>query len=359
MKRSPLYEKQESAGADFIEFADYEIPNHYGDTSAEYDRIRKSVGIIDFSYRGRLEISGKDRIQFLQSICSNDVKSLAEGSGIESAFLTTMGKTVGYGRFYVKQDSVFLDIDGSAQDGTKTYLDKYIKLSHAEMVDVRDAYAQISIQGPQSRAMVESITAVDLNSLAPFQFVITKIADADVMVAKVSHTGEDGYDLFMQSESSADVWQTLVERGSEFSAAPVGFAAYNVARIEAGIPLFSVDYDADNILVEANLESAVSYTKGCYIGQEIIARLHYRGHVAKRVALLEVDSDTAPIRGDGVFRGTKEVGKITSAVVSPLLTKPIAMGMIKYEPSQLGTELRIDSAGFSMPSKVIEPPRKK
>ena len=358
MKRSPLYEKQESAGAEFIEFAGYEIPDHFGDGSAEYDRIRKSAGIVDFSYRGRMEITGKDRIQFLQSICSNDVKSLSEGSGIEAAFLTTMGKTVGYGRFYVKADSVFLDTDGSAQDGTKAYLDKYIKLSYAEMVDVRDATAHLSVQGPQSRSVIESITGMDFGALAPLQFVTARIAGADVIIARVSHTGEDGYDLFTASESSAAVWQVLIDKGSEFGAGPVGFAAYNVARIEAGIPLFGVDFDADNILVEANLDSAVSYTKGCYIGQEIIARLHYRGHVAKRIALLEVDSDTAPVTGDGVFRGTKEVGKVTSAAVSPILQKPIAMGMIKYEPSQLGTELRIDSTGFSMQAKVIEPPRK-
>jgi folate-binding protein YgfZ len=154
------------------------------------------------------------------------------------------------------------------------------------------------------------------------------------------------------------IWAALVEHGKEFGAMPVGFAAYNIARMESGIPLFGIDYDENNILVEANLDSAVSYTKGCYIGQEIIARLHYRGHVAKRVALLEIDSDSRPIVGDGIFRGTKEVGKITSAVVSPILQKQIALGMIKYEPSQLGTELRIDSSGFSMSAKVIEPPHK-
>jgi len=257
MKRSALYESHVSAGAEFIEFAGYEIPNKYSDCNSEYEALRKSAGIIDFSHRGRLEITGKDRIQFLQSICSNDVKSLTEGSGIEAAFLTTMGKTVGYGRFFVKENSVFLDIDGNAQDGTIAYLDKYIKLSHAEMVDVRDAIAHISVQGPQSRALIESISGTELGALSPQQFIQAKIAETELMIARVSRTGEDGYDLFMPVESASIIWATLVERGKEFGAAPVGFAAYNIARMEAGIPLFGIDYDENNILVEANLDSAV------------------------------------------------------------------------------------------------------
>jgi folate-binding protein YgfZ len=266
---------------------------------------------------------------------------------------------VGYGRFYVKPESVFLDIDGGAHDGTKAYLDKYIKLSHAEMVDDRNAVVHLSVQGPQSQRLIESTSGAELGVLKQLQFIQTKIAETEVLIAKVSHTGEDGYDLFIASESASRVWDSLVEHAPQFGVAPVGFAAYNIARMEAGVPLFGIDYDENNILVEANLDSAVSYTKGCYIGQEIIARLHYRGHVAKRTTMLEIDSDTRPIPGDGIFRETKEVGKVTSTVVSPLLKKPIAIGMIKYEPSQLGTALRVDSSGFGLSARVIEPPHKK
>ncbi|HZS47559.1 MAG TPA: aminomethyltransferase family protein [Blastocatellia bacterium] len=356
MKRTPLYDKQQAAGGDFIEFAGYETPGNFGDCPLEYNAIRQATAMIDLSYRGRLEISGQDRIQFLQSISSNDIKAVNPGGGIENSFLTTMGKVVGYGRFYVNEESVFIDIDGDAIEATKAYLDKYLKLSRSEMKDVSEAIGHLSIQGPRARQLVKSLAGIDLPS-EPLQHIRTEIAGNTAMIAKVSHTGEDGYDIFMDSDTLPAVWDLLVEKGREFEVRPAGFEALNTARVEAGIPIFGVDFDENNILVEANLESAVSYTKGCYVGQEIIARLHYRGHVAKRLALLEIDGETRPIPGDKIFKGTKEVGQVTSAVKSPLLGKPLAFGLVKYEPSQIGTELGIDSSGFQLPAKVIAPPR--
>ena len=145
-----------------------------------------------------------------------------------------MGKVAGYGPFYVKDESVLLDIDGGAHEATKAYLNKYIKLSYAEMIDLRETHGQISVQGPNSRALVESISGLNLSGFVPFQHATAQIAERTVTIAKIFRTGEDGYDISVENDAMPAVWDALITNGNQFGAIPAGFAALNIARIEAG-----------------------------------------------------------------------------------------------------------------------------
>jgi folate-binding protein YgfZ len=172
-------------------------------------------------------------------------------------------------------------------------------------------------------------------------------------VVRATHTAEDGFDLMVPSPTASDLWEALKLAGAE----PVGLDVLDVLRIEAGLPLYGVDVDATNIVLEAGLDDTVSFTKGCYVGQEIIARIHWRGHVAKKISGLMFDEAPNMQIGD-VVRSIedKEIGRVTSTCFSPRLQKTIALGMIKYDYLTPGTHVSINSVDGEYYGLIAELP---
>jgi len=175
----------------------------------------------------------------------------------------------------------------------------------------------------------------------------------DLTVFRSTHTGEDGFDLIVQNEQAAELWQALQNKGAR----PVGHNALEILRIEAGIPRFGIDMDESNVVSETGLDDAVSFTKGCYVGQEIIARIKYRGHVAKKLSGL-VCGQAAELQNGAPILATdgKEIGRVTSVAHSPRLGQTIALGYLKYDYLAAGSEVKIVSGDESFPAVVTELP---
>jgi folate-binding protein YgfZ len=321
------------------------LPRDYGDLRGEYDAIRGGVAVIDFSTAGKLQISGKNSVQFLNGLISNDVNSLKPGEGVLAAFPTVQGKLLALSRIYKLSEYLLLELDVINREKIFKNLSRFVPAGEFFVTDVSDQFALFSLQGPRAPELVEALTGHPSDE-KQYKIGEWQIAGAQVFIASHNRCGEAGFDVFVPAESSQKVYKTILERGVIFGARRVGAGAFEIARIEAGVPREGVDAGEDYIILESELESAVSYTKGCYLGQEIIARIHWRGEPAKRLRGLLIDADQQPQPGAELFDDEgKKVGEITSSARSFALDRFIALGYVHRYYLTLGTEFALKQGG--------------
>jgi len=184
----------------------------------------------------------------------------------------------------------------------------------------------------------------------------TLIAGHQTVVVRASHTGEEGFDLLMPESALPDVWDFVLLKGRFHSLVPVGLQALESLRIEAGQPVYGVDVDEANMLLEVGLPDIASFNKGCYTGQEAVAMATYRGHISKKLSGLLVKGDIVPTHGDLLKREGKEIGAITSALESPSLDSVIALGYVKYGFFEVGSTVEIESNHGTQQASVVEIP---
>ncbi|HEX9917701.1 MAG TPA: glycine cleavage T C-terminal barrel domain-containing protein [Pyrinomonadaceae bacterium] len=345
-----LAETHRRHGATFTARDGHLLPAAYGDSRAEYEAVRggDGAGLVDLSARGRIEVSGAEAVQFLNGLITNDVKTLSAGAWMLAAFPNVQGRLLAHARVARAGEEVSFLIDTEAATHEKVFqtLQRFTLAGDFRVRDVTGETAQFSLQGARAGAILQSALGEAFVQAAPQQRSAASVRwreDQSITILHATHTGEDGYDLVCASDASAaDLWEALTSAGAR----PVGFDAFEVLRVEAGEPRHGVDVTDTNVVLEAGRDEAVSYTKGCYIGQEIIARIHWRGHVAKRLAGLVLADERDP-GADAKVRTTegKEIGRITSHVFSPRLARRVALAVIKYDYLQPDTQVSVVVAG--------------
>jgi folate-binding protein YgfZ len=361
-RKLALDETHRRAAASMIERDGYYLPANYGDAAAEYEAVRggESAGLIDLSARGRIEVDGKDAVQFLNGLITNDVKTLAGGASMLCAFPNPQGRLLAFARVWraTGSDTFLFDTEPATRAVVFKNLERFSPAGDFKVSDTTDGSAQLSVQGARSANVVGDALGENAASIARGRVAVVNRRDGVIFVARATHTGEDGFDLIVGADQARALWDSLVAAGAR----PVGQDALEVLRVEAGVARYGADVDATNVVLEAGADEAVSYTKGCYVGQEIIARIHWRGHVAKRLTgLLAEDVDDA---GGSLTPGAKiktkdasrEIGRVSSVVFSPRLRKRIALGVVKYDFLAAGTEVLIEGAGGARRALVAELP---
>ncbi len=357
MKKTPLYDIHFSKGAVFGDFSGWLMPKSYGAPLEEYAGVRNGVGIADLSHRGKLRLSGKEHIKFLQGMVTNDINKLKEGEGLYATLLTPKGRMISDMRVYRHGESLLLDLEPGLNEKVRDLLARYRLSYKANIEDVTESLCLISIHGSNSRRLIEKALNRRILMLKEYEFLIKEIDGSQAMIVKANRTGEDGYDIFISTDGVKTVWESLAENdGGEFGLRPVGLDAMEILRIEAGIPRYSVDMDDNTIPLEAGLENAISYEKGCYVGQEVIARIKWRGHVNWCLAGFEIEGENLPTRGDKIKHGEREIGYITSSAFSPILKKIIALGYIRREFIEPGTRVIVDIGGENRAAEVVKRP---
>jgi folate-binding protein YgfZ len=330
---------QPALQADFTPCFDYAaLPADYGDVRAEYEAIRHGAALIDLSPAGKLTISGKNAVQFVNGLVSNDVKKLQAGEGVLAAFPTVQGKVAALARIYQLGDSLLLELDASNRAKVFQNLNRFVLAGEFFLTDATESLALFSLQGPRAAELLGALVGQAIDADTVYAISTHRLADAQIHLATHSRTGELGFDLFVTAEAAPRLWHALLTRSAEFGARAVGQAALEVARLEAAIPREPVDVNENYIVNETNLTDAVSYTKGCYLGQEVIARIHWRGQPAKQLKGLLADAPEPPARGTGIWAGDgKKVGEITSSVRSLALDCVIALGYVHRHYLNPGT----------------------
>jgi aminomethyltransferase len=312
--------------------------NRLADIRGEYDAIRNGAALIDFSSAGKLQVSGKNSVQFLNGLVSNDVKSLQAGEGILAAFPTVQGKLLALCRIYNLATHLLLELDEINREKIFKNLSRFVPAGEFFVADVSDHLALYSLQGPQSRELIEAVSEQPIKSERQHSIIERQIAHANVFIAAHSRCGETGYDLFAPAEFAQKVREAILAAGKDFGAREAGMEAFEIARIEAGVPREGVDAGENYIILESELAPAVSYTKGCYIGQEVIARIHWRGQPAKRLRRLLIDAERLPPPGTEIHADDgKKAGEITSSTRSFALDRFVALGYVHRYYLEPGT----------------------
>ena len=345
MKHSPLHSQHESLGAQFEPTGEWEVSAHYGDPVAEHLAVRKGVGIADLSHRGLLQVTGDDRVTWLQSIISNDILPLQTGQWLYSSFMSHKGKMLSYFRVYRLEDFLLVEDMGEVGDTTFQTFRKFLLYgTKAKMKSCNEGWGLLLVSGPEAPLLLQQTFGVDVSSLNTHSFLSHDFNGQHLHIAKTEETGEYDFELFAPADTFSQVWGQLWEKGETLGLCAFGTRARETLRIEAGIPKLGPDLNEQIVPPEANLAGkAFSLSKGCYPGQEVVARMDTYGSVKRRLVGLVIDSPEGhvPDPGTKIFSGEREVGWISSAAHSPTLNKTIAMAFPLRDFTTPQTELTV------------------
>jgi folate-binding protein YgfZ len=349
MKQFPLHSQHLSLGAHFQNVGDWETPEHYGDSVQEHLAVRKGVGISDLSSRGKIRITGEDRVTWLQSIISNDILPLHPGQGLYSTFMNHKGKILAYFRVLMLEDSIFVEDVGEVNDTTYQQFRKFLLFgTKAKMENCLDRWGILLIAGPNASQLIEKTFGIETFEVKPLEFKSIEIQGHQILMARTEETGELDIELYVPVEGLVSVWEQLLIEGKHLGLQPVGRLALDSLRIEAGIPKLGPDLNEVIVPPEANLEGkAFSLTKGCYPGQEVVARMDTYGAIKRRLVGLVLEKEPSPLpeHGAKIYSGDREVGWISSSAFSPVLNKSLALGFPLRDFSKPDTELTIEFQG--------------
>jgi len=357
-----LHEFHHSLAARFTTVNGSEMVADYGDPRAEHSALRTSAGVLDLSSRSRLCLVGADRARYLHGQVTNEVKKLTPGTGTYATVTTAKGKLEADLNIFCLADELLLDFEPGLTEKITARLEKFIVADDVQIVDAAPHYGLLTVQGPRSEEVIRALGLPGDGEPPARPFQSVKISDpslGELYVARLPRLGTTGFDLYVPNDSLGAVADKLIAAARQVGGRAVGWTAFEMARIEAGLPRFGVDMDETNLPLECGLEArAISYSKGCYIGQEVINRIHSVGHVNRELRGLHLADDLSalPVRGDKLFQSGKEVGYVTSAVHSPALQANIALGYVRREVNQIGGELVLQTLSGESTARIVPLP---
>jgi folate-binding protein YgfZ len=347
----PLAEHHREAGAVMTEIDGWLLPAHYGSVEAEHRAVSERVGLVDRSALGKVVVTGRDRAAFLHGMLTNDIKGLKPGQGCPAAFLDAHGKVKALLCVYALADRLLIELPPGMTATVLQALDHFLISEKAYFEPADEAFAVLALQGPEAPALLSALGETTLD-LAPYGHVEVSLAGVPVRVIHRREAAVPGFHCWVPTAGAAAVWSALHRAGAQ----PVGMSALEVLRVEAGVAWYGADIDDSVIMPETRLEHMVHYAKGCYIGQEVVARVKYRGHVNRALTGLRLEGLRVPSRGAVVLAEDREVGRVTSAVWSLALEAPIALAYVRREHLDTGHPVSVRDGEILIPARVTEPP---
>lgn len=307
-----------------------------------YRALREGAGIGAVGLRRAIGVSGKDRAAYLQGLLTNDIQALTAGTGCYAAWLTPQGRMLTDLYVFESGDMILLDVPDDQVQATLQRLDQFLFSEDVQLADLSETLRTLWVHGPTAAAVLQRVIGgLDLESWAECQNARAGFGSAPVVVARVSQLGVPGFGVYVDSTRKDDLQRALEAAG----AVPVDHEAIETARVEAGYPIFGIDMTGDTIPLEAGIDDrAISFTKGCYVGQEVIIRVMHRGHgrIARKLVGLRIDGDGASA-GAKIFSDAREIGWVTSAARSPRLGS-IALGYVHRDFLTPGTRVDVEGA---------------
>ena len=341
----PLLTEHTGLGAVMTALGPETVPLHYGDPVAEHRAVRSRLGVADLSHRGVWRLQGPDATRFLQGTLSNDVAALGPGEGCYALSLTGRGKIISDLVVLRRKEGFLMHAPAETRDAGFASLDRFLIGDDAELRDETGRIGIIGVYGPACREAV-SLFDEALPELHEFHFAERNFEDEPILLAASFWTGEKGIELLAPASVLPALWAALMERAAEAGGRPVGDAALDSLRLEAGVPRGGTDFDEETLPQSAALEGALSHTKGCYRGQEIVLRVHTKGEVKHLLMGLVLDEAAGPLpaRGTKLLIEGEERGWLTRFVHSPTLGKIIGLAYLQKPARTPGTSVTLASS---------------
>jgi folate-binding protein YgfZ len=308
---------------------------NFGDPADEYSSLTSAAGVVDLSARTRIEMRGDDRAAFLHNLCTNEIRKLSPGAGCEAFLTDARGHLLFHVFVHCRPDSLLVETVPGREEQLLAHLDRYLIREKVELAGRGDATAELLIAGPQAAAALIKLAGAPLPE-ARLANVELKLADRAAMVVDVDLTQPGGFLVICDRAGAEAIWRDLVDAGAR----PCGLQALEIARIEAGFPWFGVDLGDKNLPQEAARDAqAISFVKGCYIGQETVARIDALGHVNKTLVGIQFSGASVPEAGLELNAAGQSVGHVTSACYSPRLQAALALAWVRRGNNEPGAVL--------------------
>jgi folate-binding protein YgfZ len=334
MRETALHGHLGARGAVMAEDRGVILPMRFGeDPAAEYAALRDGVALLDLGFRTVVRVTGADRVSFLQGMLTNDVAGLGPGDGLPALALTVQGRVTADVRVAALPDALLLDVDVRVRDDLLEALEKLVIADDVDLRAPAEPVAIVGLEGERTSALLAGTAASDL---APYAHVEASIGGVRVRVVRASEVRGPGVLIHVPTGAAATLWDALVAAGAR----PCGMEALEGRRVEVGVPRIGLDMDAGTLALEVPVEAAISATKGCYLGQEVVARGTARGHVNRRLVGLVLEGP-APPPGAALARAGKEVGRLTSVARAFGAGTLAGLGFVRREHWEPGTELAV------------------
>src|SRR6266705_2799208 len=347
MLETALHSHLAARGAVHAEDRGVVLPRRFGDDpAAEYAALREGAAVVDLGFRTVVRATGADRAAFLQGMLTNDVASLVPGTGCAALLLTIQGRVTADVRVVALEDALLLDVDVCARAALVEALEKLIIADDVELGEPGEPLALIGVEGPGAARLLP-----DGERLAPYAHAVVTLAGVPVRAQRASEVRGQGFVLHVPAARAAAVWDALVAAGAR----PCGMEALESRRVEVGVPRIGVDMDGATLALEVPVEDAISATKGCYLGQEVVARGTARGHVNRRLVGLRLEGPEPP-PGAPLVREGKEAGRLTSVARAFGAGGLAALGFVRRDCWEPGTELRVRHGHAVTLARVAELP---
>jgi glycine cleavage system T protein (aminomethyltransferase) len=356
LKRTPFFDIHVSLGAKMVPFGGYEMPVQYSGIIEEHKLVRSKVGVFDVSHMGEFEVRGRDALEFLQRMTTNDVSALVEGKVQYSTMCLEDGGIVDDLLVYHMGDHYLLVVNAANIEGDMRWLHQHLQ-GDVHLKDRCDEISLLAVQGPQSIALLQKLTTVDLAGIPYYHFVRGRLAGIDMLISRTGYTGELGFELYLPSDpnTAASLWKSIFDAGSNVGVGPAGLGARDTLRMEMGFCLYGQDIDASTHPLEAGLGWLTKLDKGPFIGRDRILKAKQEGLKRKLVGFT-IAERAFPRTGYNIYFEGQKRGRVTSGTFSPSLEKGIGLGYVDVGHAKPGSTIDIDIRNRQTPAMVTTLP---
>ncbi len=358
VRETPLHGWHREAGARLVDFAGWSMPVHYSGVLEEHRTVREGVGLFDVSHMGELRVRGAQAREAVQWLTPNDVSVLKPGRAQYSSLLDRRGGFVDDLLVYcVADDDFLLVVNASNIEGDFAWVRDEAAArvgSGAEVTDESEATALLALQGPRAVSVLAALTEVDLGSLDAFEFASGTVAGADAMVSRTGYTGEDGFELYLAAAAAVGVWEALLAAGRDCGIRPIGLAARDTLRLEAGLMLYGNDIDGTVTPLESGLAWTVKLGAADFLGRDALVSQREAG-VPRKMIGLELEGRRIGRHDAAVQIEGRRCGTVTSGTWSPTLERAIAMARVDSTVAKQ-TAFEVDVRGRAVPARRVPLP---
>ncbi len=357
LRKTPLNAWHRANGGRMTGFAGWELPEAYSEAADEHLAVRTRAGLFDVSHLGQVEMAGRDALAAVQRITSNDASRLRAGETQRTVLTTPAGTLVDQVVVHRLGGSHFLFVVDAAGVGCDVawIVDQVKACGDVAVLDTSSRYAGVSVQGPMAGDVLGALTSLALGDLEPGSFTYGEVAGVRVTISRTGWAGEDGYELLAPPQASPKLWTAILLEGGPERVVPVGLAAQETLRLEAGVRLVGTDIDETMTVLEAGLDELVAWDKGEFVGREALAA-QKAGGVARRVVGFEMIDPAVAGRGCAVYVDEGAVGRVTSGSETPFLKKAIGFACLPAACAAPGTPFNVDVGGRRARARVVMVP---
>ena len=357
MRETPLHDVHVESGARMVEFGGWHMPVQYGPILDEVRCVRERSGLFDLGHMGRVSITGPDAVAFVDRVATCFCAKIPMSAIRYGLLCKEDGNPIDDVLVYRGEEEVFVVVNAANADADLAWMREHAAGMDVQITDRTDEQAMIALQGPASAAILQRCTDTDLSSVGYYKFTFGTVCGIpDARISRTGYTGEDGFELYFPTAEAVRVWKELLAAGKGDGLMPIGLGARDTLRLEAGMPLYGHEIDAEHNPIEAGLTFGVSFKeeKGDWIGREALARI--KESPSRKLVGLVTEGKRVPRQGYSLFHDGAEVGDVCSGSVSPTVGKNIGTGYLPLALAEAGTVVEMDIRGKRQECQVVDLP---